>query len=319
MALARLAPLVILLSLASGCRREAPPTFDGRLEAYLSDLSPRVGGTLAEVLVREGQRVKAGDLLIRLKADELGAAVGRDAASLDMSAAKEREARNGTRAETLAQLRARVADAEAALALATENHGRVRRLAEEKVLGRADLDKAVAERDRALAALDLARKTWEEGRAGLRAEQREAAAADARRARAVLEGSRVQAGFLEIRAPFDGVVVHRLREVGSVVGPGQAVITLAQADRLWVKFYIPQPLQPKVRLGMALEVRTQDGRILPATLDEVASESEFSPKMVETAEERVNLVYPARTHVPQGFDKGLLPGTAVQVCLPAGK
>ena len=95
-----------------------------------------------------------------------------------------------------------------------------------------------------------------------------------------------------------------------------AVLTLARLDPQWVKCYLPQPLQPRLTLGMSLTVKTLDGRSFPATLDEVASDPEYTPKMVETAEERVNLVYPARIQLRQGFDQGLLPGTAVEVRIP---
>jgi HlyD family secretion protein len=131
----------------------------------------------------------------------------------------------------------------------------------------------------------------------------------------VLAQSQVQAKFTEIRAPFDGLVVHRLREAGSVLSAGQSVLTLGRLDTLWVRVYLPQALQAKARIGQAVEVETADKRIFHATLDEISSEAEFTPKMVETKEERVNLVYPARVHLKDGFDKGLVPGLSVDVRL----
>jgi len=145
--------------------------------------------------------------------------------------------------------------------------------------------------------------------------QRKSGGADARKARAVLQQSRLQAGFTEVRAPFDGVVTHRLREPGSVIAAGQPVLTLARLDQLWVRVYLPQALQGQVRLGAPVTVITADKRLLEASLDEIGSESEFTPKMVESREERVNLVYPARVNLPQGWDKGLVPGAAVDVRL----
>lgn len=70
-----------------------------------------------------------------------------------------------------------------------------------------------------------------------------------------------------------------------------------------------------MRLGAPVTVMTADQRLLEASLDEISSESEFTPKMVESREERVNLVYPARVNLPQGWDKGLVPGAAVDVRL----
>jgi HlyD family secretion protein len=305
--------LALLALLTFGCRHGDQVALNGRVEAYLADLGPRVAGTIASIDVREGQRVKAGDLLVRLTAEDLQAAVDRDAAGLASSQARASMYLAGSRKEDIAQGEARVEDATAALALANDTLTRVRNLNRDRIASQADLDKAVADRDRAAANLALQRKALEALRAGFRVEDRAGAVADSRRAKAVLDQSRAQTSYLEIRAPFDAVVVHRLREQGSVVSPGQAILTLARLDRLWVRLYLPQPLQAKVSQGMPLQVATLDGRVLEGTLDEVASEPEYTPKMVETAEERVNLVYPAKIHLARGWDEGLIPGVAVDV------
>lgn len=307
--------IVLSLVLSLGCQRKEPNVLDGRLEAYLSDLGPRSAGRLVTVNVREGQRVKAGELLARIVAEEADAAVRRDEAGLAAAEARYRELLRGTRAEQIAQGEARLRDAEAALALATDNLKRAESLARDQILSQAELDRIRTEHRRAEAALALQSKMLTELKAGPRVEQREAAWAERRRADATLEQSRAVATFGEIRAPFDGWVVHRLREEGAIVAPGQAVLTLARADRLWVKAYLPQPLQRRVHLGSPVTVVLPDGRRWEATLDEVASEPEYTPKMVETTEERVNLVYPIRIHLPRGYDQGLLPGMAVTLHL----
>ena len=307
--------LAAVLALTPGCGRGGAVTLNGRVEAYLSDLAPRVAGTITQIPVWEGQRVKAGDLLVRLSAEELGAAVDRDAAGYDSAEQNRKKYLNGSRLEDIAQGEARVKDARSALALAEDTLTRSRNLFRDKIVAQADLDQAVSVRDRAVAALVLQSRALDELKAGFRIEERQGAVADARKAKAVMEQSKVQAGFLEIRAPFDGVVVHRLREVGSVVGAAQAVITLARMDQLWIRVYIPQPLQWRLSQGMPLKVIAQDKRVFDGTLDEVASDSEYTPKMVETVEERVNLVYPAQVRLNHGWDQGLLPGTAVDVQL----
>ena len=309
--------MLLLPLLLMACRRDDRPLLNGRVEAYLTDLGPRAGGRLVELSVREGQRVKAGDLLGRVVAEELEAAVLRDQAGFDSAEAKRLELDRGTRTEEIAQGQARVHDAEAALRLAEENLRRAQRLVADRVMSQADLDTATSARDRAAATLNLQNKALAELLVGARVEQRQGGQAEARKAQAILHQSRLQAGFTEVRAPFDGVVTHRLREPGSVIGAGQPVLTLARLDQLWVRIYLPQPIQAKVRLGDPVTVLTQDRRSLDATLDEVASEPEFTPKMVESREERVNLVYPARVNLPQGWDKGLVPGVAVDVRLGA--
>ncbi|MCM2250354.1 MAG: HlyD family efflux transporter periplasmic adaptor subunit [Geothrix sp.] len=310
--------LLLLPLLLIACHRDSRPLLNGRVEAYLTDLGPRAGGRLVELNVREGQRVKAGDLLARVAAEELEAAVLRDEAGFDSADARRLELDRGARAEQIAQGEARVRDAEAAVKLAEENLRRAVKLTGDRVLSQADLDRATAERDRAAATLNLQGKVLAELKAGARIEQRQAGSAEARKARAVLQQSRAQAGFTEIRAPFDGLVTHRLREPGSVIGAGQPVLTLARLDQLWVRIYLPQPIQGQARIGSPVTVLTPDKRVLDATLDEVGSEAEFTPKMVESREERVNLVYPARVNLKDGWDKGLVPGVAVDVRLGAG-
>ena len=304
-----------LLLWTMACDRDKRPVLNGRVEAYLSDLGFRVGGRLVELKVVEGQRVKRGDLLARVAAEELDAAVERDAAGMEAAEARRLELAHGTRAEQIAQGEARLRDAEAALRLAEASFRRAQWLLRDGVSSQAEMDRAQMERDRAREALNLQSKSLAELKAGAREEQRLNVGAEAKRARALLEQSRVQVGFTEIRVPFDGVIIHRLRELGSVLSPGQAVLTIARLDRLWVRVYLPQSIQSKATLGMDVTVITPDKRALKAQLNEVASEAEYTPKMVETQEERVNLVYAARVHIPQGWDEGLLPGMAVVVKL----
>lgn len=311
--------LTALFLVSLGCHRRDASILNGRVEAYLSDLAPRTSGRLAELLVKEGQRVKAGDLLARIEAGELDAAVDRDAAGLASSEARQLELQHGTRAEEIAQGAARVRDAEAAGRLAEENLRRAQRLFREGVIAQADLDRATTERDRAQAGLSLQQKLMAALLAGARPEQRQGAQADTRRAQATLAQSRAVKGFLEIRAPYDGIVIHRLREPGSIIGAGQAVLTVARLDQLWVRVYLPQALQVTAHQGMPVKVETEDKRQLSGTLDELASDPEYTPKMVETREERVNLVYPARIHIARGWDQGLLPGMAVDVRLSTPK
>ncbi len=305
--------LLATLPFSGGCRRDRGQRLDGRIEAYQSDLGARVPGRLAELLVHEGQRVKQGDLLARVAAEELDAAVQRDQAGFDSAQARQLQVDRGNRAEDIAQGEARTRDAEAALRLAEDTLARVKRLNGERIAAQADLDSAQTARDRAGANLDLQRKALAVLKAGARPEERASTGAQTRQAEAVARLTRAQAGFTEVRAPFDGIVLHRLREPGTVLTAGQPVLTLARLDRLWVRCYIPQSLQVKVGIGHPIKVETLDGRSFEAKLDELSSDPEYTPKVVETAEERVNLVYPARISLAKGWDRALVPGQAVYV------
>ena len=163
-------PFLLLpaLLLVIDCNRDGRPTLNGRVEAYLSDLGPRVGGRLIELNVSEGQRVKAGELLARVSAEELDAAVLRDLAGLDSAEAKRLELANGTRKEDIAQGEARLKDAQATLKLAEDSLTRANRLRADRVLSQADLDRAQTDRDRAEANLHLQERALAELKAGAR-------------------------------------------------------------------------------------------------------------------------------------------------------
>jgi HlyD family secretion protein len=126
----------------------------------------------------------------------------------------------------------------------------------------------------------------------------------------------------EIRAPADGVVLHRLAEPGQLVGAGQAAITMAFADRLYVRTFIPETRLGRVKMGDAATVTVDafPGREFPARITEISPQAEFTPKAVETASERVNLVYAAKADLDRGWSEPLVPGqpAEVTVAAPAG-
>ena len=106
----------------------------------------------------------------------------------------------------------------------------------------------------------------------------------------------------EIRAPADGVILHRIAEPGLLLAAGQPALTMAFADRLYVRTYVPEPVLGKVRHGMAATVRVDafPGKSFPAKVTEISPDAEFTPKPVETRGERVNLVYAAKVDLDRG-------------------
>ncbi|MEO8036282.1 MAG: HlyD family efflux transporter periplasmic adaptor subunit, partial [Acidobacteriota bacterium] len=157
--------------------------------------------------------------------------------------------------------------------------------------------------------------------AGARRNQTLAAEADAQRATAVLKQSVVVAKESEIRAPADGVIVHRLAEPGQLIGAGQSAITLAFADRLYVRTFIPEEQLGKVKMGAAARV-TVDAfpkRDFAAHVTEISPDAEFTPKAVETKSERVNLVYGAKVDLDRGWAEPLVPGQPAEVVVKSEK
>ena len=94
-------------------------------------------------------------------------------------------------------------------------------------------------------------------------------------------------------APFDGFVTVKDVEEGEYVQPGTPVITVARLDPVWVKTYVPETQIGRIRLGQKADVITDSfpNKVYPGTITFISPEAEFTPKNVQTKEERVKLVY----------------------------
>lgn len=315
-----LALLPLALVFACRARDDGTIRLQGRLEAPLVDLGPKVAGRVAEVLVREGDRVKAGDLLVRLDLGETAIAVERDREGLRSAEAKYQDLAEGSRRPEIQAAEADVADKRAQLDLARRELDRQQTLLEKKIGTRQDFDVARTQLDRSVAALKASEERLRLAVEGFRKFQTEQARYDRDRAKSVLAQSETVARESEIRAPADGVILHRMAEPGLLLSAGQPALTLAFADRLYVRTFIPEPKLGQIRTGMAAEVRVDayPGRAFPARVTEISPDPEFTPKPVETQNERVNLVYAAKVDLDRGWKEPLVPGQPADVAVATG-
>jgi len=254
----------------------------------------------------------------------------------------------GTRVEQLAQVRAAVRQAQVAFDDAERDAKRVEALAAQGAVPGRDLDQAAVRRDEAGAALDAARQRLAEGEAGARVEDVRAAeaavalaASQVRAAQAALDlaaagprretlqgaEARVEAarGALaaaeallaqtRVIAPGDGRVTLRNAEPGEVVTPGFPILRIAQLERVWLKVYVAEPRIGLVKTGQraAVSVDAFPGRTFPGVVTEIAQKPEFTPKNVQTREERAKLVFAVKVEVenPGGELKPGMPADAV--------
>jgi HlyD family secretion protein len=309
---------------AAACRNGGDPSvvvLSGRLEAPVVDLAPKVAGRVLEVKVREGDRVKAGDLVARLDLGETALAVDRDVKGLASAEARFNDLKVGSRSAEIAGAEADLADKKAAVELARRDLERQETLLSKKVGTQQDTDTARTTMERAVANEKMASERLQLQREGFRRYQTEQARADVSRAQTVLEQSEVVAKESEIRAPADGVILHRMAEPGLLLGPGQPAVTMAFADRLYVRTFIPETQLGRVRMGSPAEVSVDSfkGRTFPARVTEISPDAEFTPKPVDTSRERVNLVYAAKVDLDAGWNAPLVPGQPADVRVKAAE
>lgn len=302
----------------AACRPKQDPNFvklNGRLEAPTVDLAPKVAGRVVEVKVREGDRVKAGDILVRLDLGETTLAVERDAKGLESAQARFNDLKVGSRSAEIAQAEADIADKKAAVELARRELERQETLLSKKVGTQRDTDTARTTMERAVANAKMASDRLELLREGFRQYQTEQARADVSRAQTVLKQSESVAREAEIRAPADGVVLNRIAEPGLLLSPSQPALTMAFTGRLYVRTFIPETKLGAVRTSQAATVTVDSfpGRSFPAHVTEISPDAEFTPKPVETRSERVNLVYATKVDLDAGWKEPLVPGQPAEV------
>ncbi len=122
---------------------------------------------------------------------------------------------------------------------------------------------------------------------------------------------------MRIRAPFAGIVTVRHREPGETVAPGAPVLTVMNPDDRWVRIYIPENRIGAVRLGhkAAISTDTWPDKRYAGDVTYIAAQAEFTPKNVQTTEERVKLVYAVKVRIADDTKFELKPGMPADVRL----
>ncbi|MBJ7312263.1 HlyD family secretion protein [Rugamonas sp. CCM 8940] len=307
----------------------------GRIEGERIVAASKFAGKIASVMVHEGDNVVAGadiaqldDVQIasrleqarqalnaldaQLKAGESALAIARREVPLNQASADA-----GVSQAQAVLNKAGSVEAQAALDARRHRelfeHGSIEKHRAEQ----AELAWQVARNDVAAARETLVRARQGSSGAALGgdkigAKEQELAALRAQRERAaavVAEAMSVSADQL-IKAPAAGVVVSRLREPGEVIQAGSAVAELANLDALHLKVYVPEALIGKVKLGLPvrLYIDSQPEQAYDAKVSYIAARAEFTPKEVQTADERVKLVYAVKLAIQANPQHRLTPG-----------
>ncbi len=255
------------------------------------------------------------------------------AAELAAAAARYTRMKRGFREEEVRQAKNDWLSAEADLRLAEENFGRYDRLVQRGSATQAQLDSARADFDRArgraaaakahfdmvskgnrtediaeaAAQLDQARANLELLKAGTRPEDIHALEAQVGQTRARLQELEANLAEAVVHAPSKAVVDIVSVRKGDLVAPGQVVVRILKADDLWVKVFIPETELGRIRLGQEVSVTVDSypGRSFPGRVIQIATQSEFTPRNIQTVDERRYQVFAAKVRIddPQGVFK----------------
>lgn len=292
-------PLVVTLAavLLGSCRgapHDGPLVVSGHVEGTEVRVGAKISGRIAAVAVAEGDDISAGAALVQFETVDLELSLAAARAERRLAEAEFDLRRNGSRREDIAEARAGLAQTEADLAALERDLDRMLALLDSGSGTPKERDDALARRDAALARRDAARERLARFERGFRPE--EIAAARARVDTVDARIAQIEQAIADARvvAPTGGVVTSRLVEPGEVVGAGTPLIVVTALDDVWLDVYLAEPEVPSIRIGQEVEVRTDDGATHRGTIRTVASRAEFTPKNVQTADERAQLVFKVR-------------------------
>ena len=305
-----------LAGLLAGCTREQGAPAVGTIERHRFELSAPVAEQIIALPVREGQAVRAGELLAQLDGRALAAGRASAAAQVEQWRQRLEELRNGARREEIAQRQAQLGATVALRDQAEKDYARATALFSRGLIAQAQVDQLLQLRDSSAASMRSAQAALDLLRAGTRSEQLAQAASQLRSAEEQLRQQDVLLDRLDLRAAVDGVIEALPYRLGERPQIGAPVVIMLASGMPYARVYIPEPQRAALHAGQNLQVHV-DGfaKAFTGQLRYIAGEASFTPYYSLTQRDRSRLAYLAEIDLPEAAARDLPVGVPVEVPL----
>jgi HlyD family secretion protein len=287
-------PIVVALALSLGglsCKPNSnPQSVSGTIETDEARVASRYGGRVEKLFAQEGDALKTGQVIVELDAAELRA-------RRDQLAAQLAELEAGPRKE---EIDAAQHDWEALVAGAEQARADAKRAEElfaQKTISDAEHDQAATRASTFEKNVAAAKSRYDLLLAGTRPER-------IALARAQLAEIDAQLNEMKVAAPGDCVLEVLSVKVGDVLAQNREIATLLLTNHIWVRVFVPEPWLGRIRLGDAVKVRVDafHGKDFSGAVEQIAREAEFTPRNVQTVEDRIKQVFGVKVRLdnPEG-------------------
>ena len=290
---------------------------NGRLEATEINIAAKLAGKIEQLLVDEGDYVKAGQTLVQMQTNTLVAELEQANATIKVKEAELEQAKAQLQVEeaSLAAANASLASAKSALAAKTSTYNnaksryeRSKELMEKDVTSRQTFENDEALFQSAAADVDSAKADIQSVEAGIQSVEASIVSdkaaiqkAEAAILAAKADADRIQADIDDstLTAPLDGRIQYRIAEVGEVLSSGGRVLNLVDLTDVYLTFFVPEETAGKIALGADARIvlDAMDDVAIPASISYVASVAQFTPKSVETRVEREKLMFRVKAKI----------------------
>lgn len=303
--------VISIIALFSGCGfNNNKPDGSGTIECTQVDIAPQVAGRIIVLTPQEGDFIKQGDMVARLDAAEYGLRRNEAKAAVAVARAQLELLLAGSREEDIERAREQVIEAQASAEAAEADLRRIASVYQSGTATQKQMDDAKAQADRTKAALAAAGQNLIKLEKGSREEEIRLAEAQVAQADARLALMEKAVADCTVTSSLNGVVTTRVREEGEFVPVGAPLVTVSRLDEVWLAVYVPETALGNVRLGQKAKVKI-DGRpdFFEGKVTYISPTAEFTPRNVQTPDERAKLVYRVKITLPnkEGIFKPGLP------------
>jgi HlyD family secretion protein len=309
--------LVAIACLTFGACQKPPSAIvaSGTMEATSVQVSSKSSGEVLELAADEGTSVREGDLLARIDHSTLDLQLAQAQSGVALARAQLDLLTSGARGEDLAQAQESLNQANETLRSAQEDFKRMKSLFDSGAATRKQRDDAELRFMTAKAQAGSAEQALKKLQNFARPEDVKAALARLDQATYSVRLLQKAIDDCTVRAPVGGVVTEKLMERGELAAQGMGLFVLTDLSTMKLTIYVPEPDLGKIGLGEVadISVDSHPGRLFPGKVTYISPISEFTPRDVQTKDERVKLVYAIRIEIanPEGIFKPGMPADAL--------
>ncbi len=294
--------LITTIIFIFGCSNSNDPNqieTSGTIEALEVDIKTKVPGELIDVKIKEGEKVKSGDVIFVIDDSDLQIQKAQAAAALDLAKAKFQTIIEGARSEDKAQLQEIVKQAQLNFNNAKQDFERIQSLFETHSVSQKMFDDAKLRVEVAETQLTSAKENLKKAVTGARQSEINAAKAAVEQAAAAVEAIEKRINDAVIKSPIDGYSTLMNFEKGEIVNTGAVLTRVIDLQNVWTKIFVNEIDLGKIHLNqnVIIKVDSFKEREFKGRISYISPEAEFTPKNIQTKEERVKLVYAVKVSI----------------------
>ncbi len=275
-------------------------TASGTIESVNVTVSSKTSGQVKKMNFEEGAQVKAGDLLIELDHDLLDIQLREAEAGIDFANAQLNLLRSGARKEDIRTAQEQVNQAEVNMENAKKDRDRFSEMYNQNAATKQQYDEMNAKYEVTVTQYNSARQNLAKVKNLSRPEEIESARANLKKSEASADLLRKNIEDCKIYAPVNGFVSKKFVEAGENVAPSTSLLRISDLEMIDLTIYIPETDLAKVKLGQKADIHIDafKDKSYEGTIIYISPEAEFTPKNIQTPDERTKLVFAVKIRIP---------------------